>query len=101
MEVDFDSGNRGILARDLEQLRRKVEPGDLRAAKGARNRDNARSARDIEHALPGVDACKVRQLGRTRRGHCRERREVRPPFALLLLELGKGIRGELCLCWGI
>ena len=43
-------------AGDGEQVLRRVEAGDLRAAVGAQAQEDARAAADVEHAVAGTDA---------------------------------------------
>ncbi len=51
-ELDLGSGLGGALARDVEQARRDIEPGHLRAGECRRDPSVARAARDVEERRP-------------------------------------------------
>jgi hypothetical protein len=89
--LHVDSGDRTVLSRVVDELRRQVEAGDLRTLERARDRDDARSASDVEHPLTRLDTGVARQLGRGGRGEHLERDEVGPSLPLHVLDLVVGI----------
>ena len=91
--IDFDSGDSRILPRPLQQFGSEVEPGDASAEARRRDRNDARPARHVQHALSGADARALYQPGRAGRGDGLKRREVHPPcFCAALKDSNGSIR---------
>jgi hypothetical protein len=91
LEVDFDAGKRRVLARVLDQDRRKVEPAHLRPCARRRERDDAGAAADVEDRLSGANARVGDEARGGHRGHRLERHEEAPRLALNGLELSERI----------
>ena len=87
-------GDPFIVSGVLKQRWRKIEARNPRSATGGGDRDNARSAADVEHLFSSCYGCKVDQMaGHRRRQRCGWR-EGRPCLTLSVFELYKRILGH-------
>ena len=79
--INFDSRDARILPRTLQQFGREIEPGDASPKARRRDRNDARPARHVEHALPRAHAGPLHQPRRARSRDRLEGREMHPRLA--------------------
>ena len=99
--VDVGFGNPPVLPRAGDQIRREVDPGDIRAETGGRDRDDTRSTRHVEHAVASAHTGVPDEVRRRRRGDRLEGGKVRPPLLLGFLELGQRVHGVPRSYWNV
>ncbi len=90
-KIDFHIRDTRVLARPLEQLRRKINTAHACAHPCGGDRGYARATADIENILSSAN---VRELHQTRRRRRRQRlkwREMFPALSLRFFEFGNGI----------